>query len=164
MSKVGPASASANAWDLPATAPATAGPQDPVEQLRDQLTDALAKKDPNAVATSLTVEQRPYAGNQLVINWIVSTSPHDTTAPARVRVDIIELLRVVGTSSLSYGSVLLIAQGAVRNERGYGTDTQVVRAKYSRELVKRTDFAAVAPGRILSMPDDKPAEIHPAYH
>lgn len=177
LSKVGPGpSVGAGAsWDLPATPPAApattesagAGPttdaKNEVASLQSRLRDALATRDPDAVASSVAVEQRSAAEDQLVVTWTVSTNVDDTTAPTRLRIDIIELLRVVKLSRLSYGSVLLVAHGAVLNELGQYTDSQVVRAKYSRELVAATDFTSVAPGRILSMPDDKPAEIHPAY-
>ncbi|HEU4424225.1 MAG TPA: hypothetical protein VFR67_16980 [Pilimelia sp.] len=136
---------------------------DQVELLERRLVDALRRTDPKTHAGSLTVEQLPAAGNQLVVTWTITSSATDRTARQRVRTNITEVLGVVKRSTLSYGSVLVIVHGTVRGTGGSETDAQVVRAKYSRALVKRTDFGAVSPDRILKMPDDKPAEIHPAY-
>lgn len=134
-----------------------------MESLRQRFMAALQAADPAAVADSLTVEQRPAAQNQLVIAWTVNTDPTDATARVRVRLDVIGLLQSVKGVSLSYGTVLLIATGAVLEKYGTKIDAKVVRAKYSRELIGRTDFAKVPTERILTLPDDKPAEIHPAF-
>jgi hypothetical protein len=143
--------------------PASSPGADPTESLQRRLADALQRTDPKTHAGSLTVERRAAAGDQLIITWTVTDDPADRSAPERVRDNIIEVLRVVKTSTLSYGSVLVIAYGAVSGKGGSSTDAQVVRAKYSRTLIKRTNFGAVSPERILRLPDDKPAEIHPAY-
>jgi hypothetical protein len=143
--------------------PAAAAAEDPLTVLRGRLIAALRVKDPDADAGGLKVEQRKAAENQLIVTWTVSTDPGDRDARKRVRVDIIELLRVVKTVTFAYGTVLCIANGAILDAHGKKIDAQVVRAKYSRALVQRTDFATVGVEQILKLPDDKPAEIVPAY-
>jgi hypothetical protein len=170
LSKVGPPPTTAVPIPEAEPAPADGTPGAPtgratdrVADLADALRAALADADPDAPAGSLRVEQRPAAEDQLVVTFTVSTNAQDASAPRRVRRDLAALLDVVKDADLDYGSVLLIAHGRVPNGTSRETDAQVVRAKYSRALVRRTNWAAVPVDRILTMPDDKPAEIHPAY-
>ncbi len=170
LSKVGPPPTTAAPIPAAEPAPPDAAPSsgapaatDPVDALADRLRTALADADPDAPAGSLEVEQRSAAEDQLVITFTVATNAQDGTAPARVRTDIAALLGVVkDEADFGYGSVLLIAHGRVADS-DRETDAQVVRAKYSRALVRRTNWAGVSADRILTLPDDKPAEIHPAY-
>jgi hypothetical protein len=143
------------------TAPVATAPED---VLADRLRTALAAQDSDAPAGTLQVELRAAAENQLVITFTVSTDAQDETAPDRVRVDFTEMLRAVKSEAgFAYGSVLLIAHGRVPISDTRETDAQVVRAKYSRAVVRNTDWANVSKDRVLRMTDDKPAEIHPAY-
>ncbi|MBB5867089.1 hypothetical protein F4553_000468 [Allocatelliglobosispora scoriae] len=161
--EVGPRSAAPDSGAVPTGTPTASAPEDPLEALRQRLVTALRAADPGAAAGTLTVEQRPAAENQLVITWTVNTDPSDTTARARVRLDAIALLQAVKGVSMGYGTVLLIATGAVLDKNGIETEAKVVRAKYSRQLIARTDFTKVSPEQVLALPDDKPADIHPAY-
>lgn len=146
---------------VPTTVQATTGATT-ATGLAAQLRAALFAKDPDADSASVTVEQRPFAENQLVLTWTVNTVLDDDTAPLRVREDAIELLRIAKTCTLTYGSILLIAQGTV-TDGGASRKVQAIRAKYSRALVLRTDWTTVPPARIFTLPDDKPAEIFPFY-
>jgi hypothetical protein len=97
-------------------------------------------------------------GNQLSITWTVNSDIADTGGPARARRDARALLAIVQRSQLDYGSVVLIVHGVIRDKYGV-TEAKVVRAKYSRALVRGTSFSGLALSRVFLICDDKPAEI-----
>ncbi|WP_432838739.1 hypothetical protein [Dactylosporangium sp. CA-092794] len=119
--------------------------------------------DDLAAASTIEVEQRPFAEDQLVFTWTVTNDPDDREARDRVRDQALLILQAAKLSGLSYGSVLLIANAAVRDTGGRKSVVTAVRAKYTRELVQATDFTKVAPNTIFKLPDDKPAEIDPHF-
>jgi hypothetical protein len=142
--------------------PAATPSADAAGALRVTAADALFPTDPIAAST-LTVEQRPSAANQLVFKWTASDDPADTTAKARLRAQALIILEQARHCGLSYGSVLLMAGAMVGDANGRKTEVVAVRAKYSRALVLRTDFTTVSPADVLKLPDDKPAEIDPHF-
>ncbi|MFF4649108.1 hypothetical protein [Streptomyces sp. NPDC001380] len=104
-----------------------------------------------------------HAGNQLSVTWTVSSALADRGARDRARRDALAVLGAVRDSSFAYGSVVLTVQGAVRDVYGGLSQTKVVRAKYSRGLVRATDFALLPPAQVFAICDDKAAEIHPSF-
>jgi hypothetical protein len=149
----------------PAPAPSapTASPSaDTMAPLRARAVEALGADDPIAAST-LIVQQRPFAGNQLVFTWTASDDPADPEAKARVRAQALTLLQQARRSGLSYGSVLLSANAVVRDATGRKTEVVAVRAKYTRALVLRTDFTKVSPADVFKLPDDKPAQLDPHF-
>jgi len=131
-----------------------------LQLLVDGITAALAA--PERVPPNVVVSQKPTAGNQVKVAWIVSTNAADPNARANVRTDAVKILSVVKASNLDYGSVLLAATGTVLVEDKKKV-TVVVRAKYTQPLVLGTDWPTVAPDLIFTLCDDKPAVIAPAY-
>lgn len=124
------------------------------------ITDAVTSQ---ATANpAVDVAQKAAAANQVFIQWTVSRDTPDPGAKVRVRADAIKILRIVQTSGLKYGSVLLVAKGAVILH-GKKKTTVVVRAKYTHPLVAGTDWRKVSLGAIFKLPDDKPAVITPSY-
>jgi hypothetical protein len=108
------------------------------------------------------VSQKSAAGDQVVVSWTVSDDPNDRGARERVRENCRQILAIVKADDAGFGSVLLMATGAVLVE-GKRKVSIVVRAKYTRPLVLATDWPTVPTARILLLPDDKPAVIDPAY-
>jgi hypothetical protein len=145
-----------------AATPAATPSADAAGALRVTVAGALSATDPVAAST-LAVEQRPFAGNQLVFTWTASDDPKDTGAKARVRAQALVILEQARHSGLSYGSVLLMASAVVSDAGGRKTEVVAVRAKYTRALVLRTDFTKVSPANVFKLPDDKPAEIDPHF-
>lgn len=144
--------------------PATASPSlSPLERLRADIVTALAGEDAIASA-SLTIEQRAFAGGQLVFKWTSSNNPEDETAPAGLRAQSLVILQQAHLSGdLSFDSVLLIASAMVFDASGRKTEVIAVRAKYSRKLVLATDFTTVSQADVFRLPDDKPAELDPHF-
>jgi hypothetical protein len=159
-----PAIPSTDPTVIPAVPSAASGSAsaNPAEVLRATLAQALRAENPLAAGT-VTVEQRRSAENQLVVTWTVSDNPDDPGAKQRVRLDAIRILTVAKQATIPYGSVLLVANAPVRGTGGNRMDVQVVRAKYTQVLIRKTDFATVPPDKVLTLPDDKPAEIHPSF-
>ncbi|GII23269.1 hypothetical protein Pme01_28660 [Planosporangium mesophilum] len=168
MAKVGPQSLPAQAPvpDVASAGPVTTStapsPHNPVRDVENSLAGALGTVDP-AAAASMKLDVRPAAGNQLVVTWTVSRDPGDAAAKNRLRREAIAALAAAKPHLSSYGSVLLIADATVRDATGQLTDASVLRAKYSRALIQRTDFAQLSIDRVFTLPDDKPAEIHTSY-
>lgn len=130
--------------------------------LSDRIDQALARAGDSAPATHLTI--KPAAGNQLQIQWVTGATWPDPHAQSRVRQHVLIILDAVRHSRANYGTVLLMAIGPTStpgsNQR---TTSIVVRAKYSHDLVARTDWAKVSPHDVLRMCDDKPAVIAAGY-
>ncbi|WP_432841136.1 hypothetical protein [Dactylosporangium sp. CA-092794] len=140
----------------------SAGAPGTVDGVRAAVVQAMSADD-LAAASTVAVEQRPAAQNQLVFTWTVSSDPDDTEARDRVREQALLILQQAKLSGLPYGSVLLIANASVRDSSGRKTQVAAVRAKYSRALVLGTDFTKVSPADVFKLPDDKPAEIDPHF-
>lgn len=145
-----------------AAASPTPSPTSAAGQLQESVATALAGVDP-AAGTGVTLDVRPSAGNQLVVEWTVSRDPDDPAAKTRLRQEAIAVLAAVRPQASPYGSVLLIADATARDGTGHAVGTKALRAKYSRALIQRTDFTAVSLDRILTLPDDKSAVIDPAF-
>jgi hypothetical protein len=111
----------------------------------------------------LVVQVQPSAGNQIAVTWTVADDPTDSHARNRARTDALKALQVFRESSLDYNSVLLTIKASVPDTYGTTTIAKVVRAKYSRALVKSTPFTQLPPEQIFLIVDDKPAEIHKLY-
>jgi len=157
----GPEESAAVPASVPAAAAASASVA-PLVALRANIVKALATE--NAVAgASLAIEQRQFAGGQLVFKWTTSNNPGDEAAPAGLRSQALAILEQARVSGLPYDSVLLIASAMVYDASGRKTEVIAVRAKYTRALVLRTDFTRVSPAQVFQLPDDKPAEIDPNF-
>jgi hypothetical protein len=131
-----------------------------IQRLSNTIDEALTR--PGRVTPATRVSQKAAAGNQVLVRWTVNLAAPDPGARARVRTDAIKILALVKATKIHYGSVLLLATGASL-VKGKKKVSIVVRAKYTRSLVRDTNWAKVSPDAILRMPDDKPAVIAPAY-
>lgn len=131
-----------------------------LQRLSNRIDAALSGPDRITPATRLS--QKAAADDQILVRWTVGQDLPDPGARLRVRTDIITILRLVKASPLHYGSVLCLALGAI-SAHGKKSFSVVVRAKYTKRVMGRTDWSHVAPRMILRMPDDKPAVIAPGY-
>ncbi|MGW2932469.1 hypothetical protein ACWDA7_11540 [Streptomyces sp. NPDC001156] len=107
--------------------------------------------------------QQPSAGNQIAVTWTVADDPTDKRARDRARSDALNILQAVHESSLDYDSVLLIINASMPDEYGATTIGKVVRAKYSRSLMRSTSLTRLSSEEVFRIADDKPAEIRPLY-
>jgi hypothetical protein len=134
-----------------------------VQELSDGIDQALARTGDRAPATHLTI--KPAAGNQLQVRWVAGLVWPDPGARLRVRQHVLTILSLVQHSRVHYGTVLLMATGPTfaPGSTTKHTTSIVVRAKYSHDLVLRTDWQTVSPDAVLGMCDDKPAVVAPGY-
>jgi hypothetical protein len=139
--------------------------ESPTEAPTNALKAATVKalSDDAVAAGTLSLEQRPFAGNQLVFKWTTSDNPDDAEAKDRLRTQSLAILDQARQSGLQYGSVLLMASAIVKSDAGRKSEVTAVRAKYTRALVLKTDFTKLAAADVYKICDDKPAELDPHF-
>jgi hypothetical protein len=133
------------------------GPLDTADVLRQAVADALGSSNRERERLN-SVE---YDGSQVTVMWAINDNLTQGFIKGGAKRDVVDILQTVAMSEMPFDAVTLRGTFPLVDEYGNSTETEVVRATYTRATVDRINWEGFIWENVYRIADD--VQQHPTF-